>query len=148
MKKICFIMTLIGILLSTEGCKIKKAGKTSQSEKRQWMKEYALCSCLSLIAKQDTAIQDDISKSIYVEITDYTRTDKNNIYNAVDSLASKAIKSINPTQIADYEGRKPYMKSCIEFYQSKELDSLIRHYDSEYKSSHRAMNKRRKEMKD
>ncbi|SEA00582.1 hypothetical protein SAMN05443550_101667 [Pedobacter hartonius] len=40
-----------------------------------------------------------------------------------------AFHSITPTQIADYKGKKPYMKSCIEFSQSEELDSLIRSYD-------------------
>ncbi|PWG81173.1 hypothetical protein DDR33_07230 [Pararcticibacter amylolyticus] len=132
MKKICFIMTLIGVLLSAGGCKVKRPGKASLSERRKWLKEYALCRCFWMIAKQDTAIQNDISQAIYVELTDYSSTDKSNIYNAIDSLASIAVNSIEPTHIADYEGKKPYMKSCIEFSKSKALDSLIRRYESRY----------------
>ncbi|SEB17031.1 Type VI secretion system (T6SS), amidase immunity protein [Pedobacter hartonius] len=121
----------MGILLYTGGCKVRKneAMEAILKERRQWMKEYALCSCLSLVGKQDTAFRNDISQTVYVEITDYSRTTKNNLYNAVDSLAYKAFNSITPTQIADYEGKKPYMMSCIEFSQSEELDSLIRRYD-------------------
>lgn len=118
------------LLLYTGGCKVsKKQGEASVfKEKRQWVKEYALCSCLSLISKQDRALQNDISKTVYVEITDYDRSGTRNIYKAIDSLAYKTFLSIEPSQIADYEGRKPYMKSCIEFSKSKQLDSLIRSY--------------------
>lgn len=133
MKKTFLIMPFMCILLYTGGCKVskKQANAPVLKEKRQWAKEYALCSCLSLINKQDTAFQNDISKTVYVEITDYNRSGARNIYKAIDSLAYKAFHSIKPSQIADYEGRKPYMKSCIEFSQSKQLDSLIRSYDSQ-----------------
>lgn len=141
-------MTLIGVLLSAGGCKVKRPGKTSLSERRQWLKEYALCRCFWMIAKQDTAIQNDISQAIYIDITGYYNTGDNNIYKAIDSLASIAVNSIEPTQIADYEGRKPYMKSCIEFSKSKALDSLIRRYESRYKAFERAANKTRKDMGD
>jgi len=66
-----------------------------------------------------------------VEITNYNRTSNKNIYTVVDSLSHNAFKSINLTQIADYEGKKPYIKSCIEFSQSKALDSAIRSYDDQ-----------------
>ena len=124
-------MPFMGVLLYTGGCKVRKneAMEATLKERRQWMKEYALCSCLSLVGKQDTAFRNDISLSVYVEITDYSRVTYKNIYRAVDSLSSKAFRSITPSQIADYEGKKPYMMSCIEFSQSKKLDSLIRSYD-------------------
>lgn len=129
MKKTLFILLFIGVLFYTEGCKIKEAKQAILNERHQWMKEYALCSCLSLVGKQDTAFKNDISRSLYVEITDYSRNNDRNIYTAVDSLSYKAFNSITPALIADYEGKKPYMKSCIEFSQSKELDSLINSYD-------------------
>jgi len=126
-------MLFMSILLYTGGCKVNKddTKETILKERRQWMKEYALCNCVSLVGKQDTAFRNDISQSVYVEITDYSRSSDKNIYNAVDSLSHKALHSVTPSQIADYEGKKPYMKSCIEFSQSKELDSLIRSYDSQ-----------------
>lgn len=133
MKKVLLIMPFMGILLYVGGCKVRKneAMEAILKERRQWMKEYALCSCLSLVGKQDTVFRNDISQSVYVEITDYNRTSDKNIYKAVDSLSYKAFHSITPTQIADYEGKRTYLKSCIEFSQSKELDALIRSYDSQ-----------------
>lgn len=126
-------MPFMSILLFTAGCKVNKSdtNETVLKERRQWMKEYALCNCVSLVGKQDTVFRNDISQSVYVEITDYSRNSEKNIYNAVDSLSYKAFHRITPAQIADYEGKKPYIKSCIEFSQSKELDSLIRSYDAQ-----------------
>jgi hypothetical protein len=133
MKKIFLMMPFVSILLYTGACKVskKQSEETLLEDKRQLIKEYGLCSCLALVGKQDTTFQNDISKTVYVESTDYNRVDTRNIYNAVDSLAYKAFNLIAPTQVADYIGRKPYMKSCIEFSKSVELDSLIRSYDAE-----------------
>lgn len=126
-------MPFIGLTLYLGSCnKDKKRSKEALlDEKREWAKDYALCSCLSLVSKTDTVFKNDISRGIYAEISDYNRVVIPNIYTDIDSLARKAFNSISPTQIPDYGGSKPYMQSCIEFSKGQELDSLIRTHDSE-----------------
>lgn len=135
MKSKAIFILCCGIIISSEGCDNRNTNnkvivvksEAKKEEKRQWMKEYALCKCITQLST-DTLLKKDISMGIYFNITDYG-SDK--IYNAVDSAAKQAVSQINPSQIADYGGKKPYMLSCIEFSKSKKLDSLIRTYDSD-----------------
>jgi len=96
------------------------------SQKHQWMKEYALCKCITEVSR-DTLLKNDLTFSVYANIADYGDS---KIYRAIDSAAKHTALNIQPSQIKDYNGKKAYMLSCIQFSQSKKLDSLIKSYDS------------------
>lgn len=88
------------------------------------LKEYALCSCIREISNDDS-IKNDISFSILAELTDYHQK----AMHGIDSLTEKVVLTFEPAQIADYNGKKPYMLQCINYYKSKQLDSIIRTFD-------------------
>ncbi len=103
------------------------------NEQRDLLKEYALCKCLYYANNKDSVVANDISISIYREISDYG--DKS-VYDLTDSASKKAANAILPTQIADYDGKKPILMRCLEFYKSKSLDSLVKSFDMTYKKNH------------
>jgi hypothetical protein len=124
----CLAITIICVS-SYNYNKSNKHMSPKTSQKHQWMKEYALCKCIIEIT-QDTLLKNDISLAIYVNIADYQGS---KIIEAIDQAAKKAALNITPSQIADYNGKKPYMLSCIQFSQSKQIDSLIKSCDSEFR---------------
>ncbi|MET4142351.1 T6SS amidase immunity protein Tai4 family protein [Pedobacter sp. UYP1] len=139
MGKRLIIIVSIGVMINIiGGCEAPKVPKNAdkqktdslRNEKRGWVKDYALCECISLVGKNDTTFKNDISPGIYIDISSYGHGQKN-IYKDIDSLARKVYSEITPSQIADYGGRKAYTASCIDFYHSKSLDSLVRTYDDE-----------------
>lgn len=48
------------------------------------------------------------------------------IHQKIDSLATKLANSIKPEEYLDFENKKFIMKACLEYYNSKELDSVAR----------------------
>jgi hypothetical protein len=129
MKKKIFIIAVfpIALLLScNKNTKVKipdNTGDSTSQNKRKWLKEYALCSCIKYSFKDDTAIKNDLSFTVYKEITDYGNLA---VYRTMDSISKIAAFDIKPSQIADYNGKKALLLGCIEYYQSKKLDSIIR----------------------
>ncbi|SMC73693.1 hypothetical protein SAMN04488101_102587 [Pedobacter nyackensis] len=99
---------------------------TSVESRRQWLKDYAFCSCLSYANTADSTYSNDISMGIYRDISAYNQ----DAYDAVDNLSKITASKISPSVIADYEEKKPILKSCLEYYQSKTLDSLVNKYES------------------
>ena len=126
------ILAVILIIFSLTSCKTNQHETSdnppgsSLEHKREWLKDYALCCCLLYASKRDTLISNDISFSIYREISNYGDDD---VYKTIDSVSKKAASKIEPTQIADYNGKKPLLKGCIEYYNSMELDSLVKSFD-------------------
>ncbi len=129
MKTYCCVIQvfMIAFLLScNRNTKIEVSNNSKNSvsqNNRKWLKEYALCSCIKYSFKDDTAIKNDLSFTVYKEITDYGNLP---IYRTIDSISRIAAFEIKPSQIADYNGKKALLLGCIEYYQGKKLDSTIR----------------------
>jgi hypothetical protein len=95
--------------------------KESINDRQKWLKQYAFCSCIKYCFNKDTDIKNDLSFTVYYQITDYPK-----IYQTIDSLAKKASLNIQPSQITDYNHKKALLQGCIDFYESKQLDSTVK----------------------
>lgn len=129
MKKI-FVYTqfLLTIVFTSCNYKTKNLAKQeSVANKHKWLKDYALCSCIKYCFKEDTIIKNDLSFAVYHEISDYSNA---TIYRTIDSLSKDAALNIEPSQIADHNGRKALLQGCINFYESKKLDSIVNSFDN------------------
>jgi len=127
-----YSLSLLSIIILL-GCQNKNRSKQSITaidsaieKKHKWLKEYALCSCIKYSFKNDSAISNHLSFTIYKEITDY---DKPAIYKLIYRLSKKASNNIKPSQIADFNGKRAILSGCINFAESKTLDSLIKTFD-------------------
>lgn len=127
-----YLSALILLCFAVVGChskvdtkKVAIANDTTVPVKYKLLKDYALCSCLMYAFKTDTGVQHDISLTAYKEISDESVP----FYQSIDSLSKLVVRGVEPAQIADYGGKKPYIKSCIEYSQSIRLDSLLRALD-------------------
>ena len=97
--------------------------KKITNQRSNWIRDYAFCSCFEYtinetIKKEIRRI--DFSRAMLFDIADLSE-----IYKSIDSLALKQSKKIQPTQIEDYENKRPIIAKCLEFSRSKEIDSLI-----------------------
>ncbi|MDB5008299.1 MAG: hypothetical protein JWP45_2692 [Mucilaginibacter sp.] len=124
---------ILMIAFSLISCKRSADTKKSYSlpdstnfKKHKWLKEYALCSCIKFSFKDDEAIKSDLSFTVYKGITDYGSP---LVYRTIDSASKKAAFSIQPSQIADFNGKKAMLSGCINYYESLKLDSLVKSFD-------------------
>ena len=90
---------------------------SSVESRRQWLKGYAFCSCLSYANTEDSTYANNISIGIYRDISAYNQ----DAYNAVDSLSKITASKITSSVIADYEGKKPIIKSCLKYIRARLL---------------------------
>ena len=108
---------LILFLLTLTAC---KTSKTLQTQNR-YLKEYSFCRCL-YHASADSLKLDEISSSIYLDIGGFDL----NVYSSADSLAKLFAQRIQPSIIADHEGKRPIILRCFEFSKGPVIDSLIK----------------------
>jgi hypothetical protein len=99
--------------------------RSDLQEKREWLKQYAYCQCLLAVYNNDSLLKQHISPGVYVNISDYPP----DLYTVVDSLSKERGQSIQPSAIADYNGKKAVLLGCFNYYKSAQLDSLVRRYD-------------------
>lgn len=128
-KKKILLFMLVGIFFSCRNPKDTKVidespGNTAEN-RRQWLKDYALCDCMLYATNKDSVIQSDISFSILREISAYD----DRVYDIIDSVSKKTVDAVKPAVIADYNGKKSMLMSCIEFHRSKMLDSMVKSFD-------------------
>jgi hypothetical protein len=95
--------------------------------KHKWLKDYALCSCIKYAFKEDDSIKNDLTFSVLIGISDYGYP---RVYHIIDSASKKAALSIEPSQIVDFDGKKALLLGCINYYESAQLDSLVKSFDS------------------
>ena len=126
MKKISIL--LVGFAFCI-GCKsqAKPGNANLTTNSHELLKEYAFCTCLlhthpdssSLFAK-------DPSRGVLFEISDYPEQ----VLNVVDSFSKVAAARIAPSELPDHAGRKLAFFDCFKFYNSNELDSLVKSMDN------------------
>jgi len=117
--KACIITILISFFLS----EAYSQKVLSAKEMGEIYRQYFLARCIYFAFGEEKVFSKDISLSVYYATGDEFG-DTNHSYK-LDSLAKKVLSSITPTQVADYEGRKPILMRCIEYYESKELKREI-----------------------
>jgi hypothetical protein len=92
---------------------------------RQLLKEFALCNCLRF-GYPNSDIYTDISISIYFNQLLYGQS----IINKITEISKQEVETVKPLENFDYKGKKPIFLSCMEFYKSNRLDSIVRASDS------------------
>ncbi|NRF40706.1 T6SS amidase immunity protein Tai4 family protein [Pedobacter foliorum] len=117
--KACVILILISFFLSNA----YSQKVPSQKEMGEVYRQYFLARCIYFAFGEEKVFSQDISLAVYYAAGN--EFDSTNHSRKLDSLAMKMLNSITPTQVADYEGRKPILMSCIEYYESKELKREI-----------------------
>lgn len=114
-----FILILISFFLSNA----YSQKVPSDKEMGEIYRQFFLTRCIYFAFGEEKVFSKDISLSVYYAVgSEFGAT---NHSRKLDSLAKKMLNSITPTQVADYEGRKPILMSCIEYYESKELKREI-----------------------
>jgi hypothetical protein len=120
-------LNLLSLFFIFSLCSCSPSSKSIETvEKREFLKQYALCKCLVFAIPNDTFLSKDLSLNVYKEIANYS----DNVYSSVDSIIVLKVKRIETSTIYDYSNRKAILKFCInDFYKSPYLDSLVKKYD-------------------
>lgn len=126
---------LLSILYFSTNCATIRSGNGNQeskdnrlrNEKRQWLKDYALCSCLYQGFPHDSFQKKDISLAAYAEISEYQPS----TFAFLDSITREIVLHIRPSQLSDHQGKKAITLHCIQFYKSLRLDSIVRSFDTD-----------------
>jgi hypothetical protein len=95
----------------------------NDSVKRELLKEYFLCVCIT--EGFNGVKQNDISLSIYFDIIGYAPV----AFEEVSDFAKKFIASIKPSIIEDLGNKKAVIMLSIEKYKSSELNMFIKSMD-------------------
>lgn len=113
--RLCFIALFFCITLSA--CSVQR-----KQDKEDWMNSYKRQVFISCIKSQNTSVlKNDISESINSELLGNTSYVKQ-----ADSLGNKFYKLIQPSKILDYNNNKALVNGCLEYYGSKQLDSIAK----------------------
>lgn len=104
----------------------KNQDSTIILQQRELLKEYALCQCLYYGFKEEGISQNDISLSFYNELSLYSNVAQSRI----DSISKIVVNSIAPSNHIDYKGKKAIIYTCMQFYKSNVLDSLVKSLDN------------------
>lgn len=102
-----------------------KSNVSSIDNNRQLLKEFAYCKCIENANLDSNVLKNDISISVYQEISNYN----SEVYAEIESAAIKFAKNIKPTILSDHRNKKTVFLDCFAFYKSKSLDSLIKIMD-------------------
>jgi hypothetical protein len=122
-KKLILIFALLAnaILLYSQA----KLTDSAISSQRGLLKDYALCKCVNYGFKEDNLLKKDFSATVLVEQLDYNPE----VFVILDSLMKKFAYTIPISKYADEMGKRGVMINCINYYNSKEFDSLINGFD-------------------
>jgi len=94
------------------------------SAERLKLKNYALCECLFYVYKEyDSLWIRDGSTAGYFETSHYAI----DVYETVRTRA----EAVNREVYKSYDNSPLGLMKCLDFYNSRELDSLIKSFDSE-----------------
>jgi len=110
-----------------ESYTINHTSKQERIESIKLAKKYAFINCLIYSYNnknlRDSIFKKDMSLGMLWDIGGSTIP---YIYKELDSITLEYAKTIKPSQITDYEQRKPTLYKCLDYYESKKTDSIIR----------------------
>ncbi|MGV3459115.1 MAG: hypothetical protein ACO1N9_01545 [Flavobacterium sp.] len=117
------------ILVFLTGCASKQDIAKRNYEKNlrdatiHFFKIQSFCSCYKFSFKQNDITmlmaQEDLMGS-------FDMLQNPDILKTIDSLGRTEAEKIKPSDYADFEGKKRITMSCLEFYNSKRLDSIAK----------------------
>ena len=122
MKNLMFLL-LIFIASKCDAQIINKTISENLSRERRNLKNYAFCQCLRYSLKSDSLLIKDGSSAGYFEVGAY----KVNAFEMIDSIS----KAISNKIYKSKEGKPLAIMKCLDFYNSKELDTLVNSLDAE-----------------
>lgn len=125
------------VIFTQSACSVQKNSK-KQTENIELLKELAYCKCvehaMEMNKGKDTS---DISLASVLERMDSRGLSSKFVYPVLDSSAKLVVLTQYNSQFEN-EGRHEntwnknnYILSCLEFYKSKRLDSLVRSFKVE-----------------
>jgi hypothetical protein len=128
MEKFRELIYILILFFLIGGCVSFKTNSASINikDQRLALKGYAFCNCVAFALPKDSAIQNDISRTAYHDISNYTQES----YVFVRNVTKNFSDSIKPSVIGDHENKRGVLIDCMRFYQSNYLDSLVRTLDS------------------
>jgi|GEM_PF-3273909 len=114
---------IIVIIFSLNFCITGAMDSIAVKEQRRMLKDFTFYRCLEHSSICDNPM--DISGSEIVELSDYSF----DVFNKIDSIAKEYILKYNyKTKQTD---KNMLLKYCLDFYNSKNLDSIINTFDYE-----------------
>lgn len=117
MKKLFFILLFIS-------CGTGQLKKVSQTTQIEYMKDYFFCRCISHAYNNEFSSEiwkNDISQGVLFDIGNMGV-----YYKTLDSLAKIKAQMINPTQINDYQNKKPVIMKCLKFMRELNVKEIIK----------------------
>jgi hypothetical protein len=131
MKNTFFKILILSLVIIHISCKTTELSSNNKYRKEQehYLKDYLLCNCIRQ-TYSNTEVYNDVSiTSLYSNLID----DFDPI--VLDSLNKEiipVIKEIKPIQASDMYPKKPYLSFCIDYYNSKKMDSIIKILSDRY----------------
>jgi hypothetical protein len=117
----CFIALIFCITLGA--CSVQK-----KQQKADWINSYkrqVFISCLNVQNRELS--KNDVSESINADILGNTYYLKQ-----ADSLGKGFYRLIRPSKILDHNNNRALVNGCLEYYESKQLDSMAKSAYKEY----------------
>lgn len=107
-------IAIISFLILFIACSPKQVVKENE-----WITAYKNTACIACMSEVQECNKNDISNAINFDLIGNTF-----YFKQADSLGKLYGLAIKPSPNMDYEGRKIITNSCLEFYNSKKLDSI------------------------
>jgi len=131
MKKILFLI----LILFLNSCGVSESYTTNNHPTKKegldsikLAKKYAFIQCLIYSYNNRNLIDSIFKKDMSLGMLwDIGNNSIPYIYKELDSITFEYVKTIKPSQITDYEQRKPTLYKCLDYYGSKKTDSIIRY---------------------
>lgn len=122
---------LFALVIFFGACRVSNNPKPNDPEETNWILAYKTTVFISCMNSSGKDIR-DISKAICFDIIGDI-----NYFDRADSIGNHLSEKINPSPIIDFEGGKPVTIQCLDYYNSRVLDSIAK---SEYKKFRKKRN--------
>lgn len=122
---VLFILLFLSLVTNTALGQLNTDDLKKPAVKRELLKEYFLCVCITEGFRNLQIDEFDISQAVYFDITGYAPE----AFQEVKEYAKKFVDTIEPSIIEDLGHKKAIILQCIEKYKSKEVDKFIKSLD-------------------
>lgn len=125
MKRLYFILVFTFLSLTSCCGQHTALNLEKRTVQKELLKEYFLCISIIEGFKDKQICKDDVSKSVYFDILQYSPE----ALQKVEVYAKEFVETIEPSPLIDLGNKKAVILRCIEQYKSKELDKFINSLD-------------------
>ncbi len=139
MRNLSFIF--IALLVLEPGCTFRNSVdkearrplRINGVELERVFRDYVLYKSIVGAFGNDTLFNRDITPAVYNDLTDYAFAGPAG--KRLDSLVQLNLASLEPSEIADYEGKTAIFMHCVDYYNSEELREDVQKIINEVKIS-------------